>query len=1114
MALPRLLPGWIRPAHFGPRGTGRRRGGPAGRAARARPRLEELEVRAVPSTFHLDPLVGRRYFTGTVMPNAEDDFLFSVNDPAAFLDVSSTLASNTPGLSLTGVDSDGTEFFSDSPIRSKHITLPFFGSTWTASEINFDSSGPGLAYRLALAADDAPGSTFDNSTNFLADVGRGLSTLTTANTLVFDDFIGYLDTSANPGSDLVDTYVFRIPTAGTVQLVLSGLKKDAANEGDNVAADLSLFRDFNFDGLLEPSEAIGAKTAVVGRDATVTGQLNAPGDYAIVVSRLQAAGDQRLGGSNYRLTVSYSVPDNAGNNVAAAQDLGALRSNFPKTVADYLGSTGDTEDYFKFSTAAGDGGPFVLRASWDNRNFGARFFRDSNGNGVFDSNDAVFGQADQVPGQLTSGSISGDTASPGTYFFLINSGDAPEGGYTLTISYSTDDLAGSTLPTAHYIGNLFGRAPEDLADSLSRVDTADIYGFSLTTTGTLTASFGNTAIGTDADMELIRDFNGNEKVDAGEVLLSSAKVGNSGESITFGPGAPIGPYFIRVLQARGTPVYHLTLTFDSAGNSTSAARNLDISGGLELLEYVGPGDATDFYRVSVLSAVQLNVSTSLLGDALSLTVLSDAGEVLLQRSIPTPSTDNRQFVNLPAAGSYFVQISAAGTLPTQYRLVLATAPVDNAGNSGRTARDVGVLDAAHTFLFTDAVTADPTGPTSDVDFYRFTLGSNGPYNLRFDLSGLSDSVVCALFRDEDHNSDVNDRIDSNDVNDDGTVDSLRFVNTGGTLTVNNVRTPGTYFLRINPFFTPSTTGYSLRMSATTADTAGNSLGTASNRGPLGTRAILGEFIGLIDRDDFYSFTVAGPGVLNGTLSPVIPGVFVEVIQDKNGNGHIDQGDVLASSATAINPGAVSASLSAAGTYFVHVFTTGPSEDYVLSLAFGNNTGTFTLTPPENEVQAGERFPLALEWTVPSGSWHLLKDVDLRLRNALGVLGVIRFHEADNTFSLFDPDSGQFGPAKPPGSDAVLSNRYMKVYLCDSAVKADSADSPSVTLLYDLELKKAAFGSHGDAGHVVVEAAATDDLGHEQGYVFGGVIDLLAGDDRTDAAGFAGPNRKKSGGLVR
>ena len=82
-----------------------------------------------------------------------------------------------------------------------------------------------------------------------------------------------------------------------------------------------------------------------------------------------------------------------------------------------------------------------------------------------------------------------------------------EGPYTLKVFTRNTDLAGNTLASANNIGNLFGRT--EFVDTLSSFDPNDIFKFTLTAQGTITASFPSTGSGTDPDLQLIQDANGN-----------------------------------------------------------------------------------------------------------------------------------------------------------------------------------------------------------------------------------------------------------------------------------------------------------------------------------------------------------------------------------------------------------------------------------------------------------------------------------------------------------------------------------------------------------------------------------------------------------------------------
>ena len=177
-----------------------------------------------------------------------------------------------------------------------------------------------------------------------------------------------------------------------------------------------------------------------------------------------------------------------------------------------------------------------------------------------------------------------------------------------------------------------------------------------------------------------------------------------------------------------------------------------------------------------------------------------------------------------------------------------------------------------------------------------------------------------------------------------------------------------------------------------------------------------------------------------------------MIQDANFNFVIDPGETLATSGGELTPGGpakFSVSLPAAGIYYVHVASPTVDVNYSLALGFSNTVGSFVLTPRNAAVNPGEHVSLGLQWTVPDGSWHGLRDVELRVRDAFGTLAPVKFNEANNTLSLFNPDRGEFGPAKLIGSDAALANQYVTIFLRTSSITSAGPNSPTVTLTLDM-----------------------------------------------------------------
>lgn len=125
---------------------------------------------------------------------------------------------------------------------------------------------------------------------------------------------------------------------------------------------------------------------------------------------------------------------------------------------------------------------------------------------------------------------------------------------------------GNSLPTALDIGNLQGEF--QFTDAVTVTDPIDVFRFTLTGTGNI--SIDLTQLSADADLFLVRDFNGDRLVNNNEIIASSERWGNAPESIRLTNLLP-GEYFLLVEQYQGNTTYNLTIrteitTPPSAGN--------------------------------------------------------------------------------------------------------------------------------------------------------------------------------------------------------------------------------------------------------------------------------------------------------------------------------------------------------------------------------------------------------------------------------------------------------------------------------------------------------------------------------------------------------------------
>ncbi len=212
-------------------------------------------------------------------------------------------------------------------------------------------------------------------------------------------------------------------------------------------------------------------------------------------------------------------------------------------------------------------------------------------------------------------------------------------------------------------------------------------------------------------------------------------------------------------------------------------------------------------------------------------------------------------------------------------------------------------------------------------------------------------------------------------------------------------------------------------------------------------------------------------------------------------------DYTAASGTlTFSPGFISQTISVS---IVHDFSVEPDETFLVRLSnptnasIGNGIGTCTILndevviigvtegiPPEALVKVGERFTYGVKWTHPT-RWRLLDTVDIRIIDDEDSALNVRFTEADNTFSLFDPANGKFFHPDAPGSRTHFETDAVVMYLEKSEVIGSGPTGPSVLLNLNLSFKPKA------AGRVFhVEAFATDDDGNQQGFDQAGIIGVL------------------------
>ncbi|HEX4794952.1 MAG TPA: PPC domain-containing protein [Humisphaera sp.] len=441
--------------------------------------------------------------------------------------------------------------------------------------------------------------------------------------------LGPLDTAPHAFSEFVskglddaDFYAFSLTKLSVLHADLRGLTDDA---------DLQIIKLVQGgQGLVEQvvlSSPIGGTS-----DEVIDGALLAGDYFAKVVAR--------NGSTNYLLDLQVTQTDGAGETPGAARDIGTLGAT-AKTFNDRIGGI-DTDDFYKIVlndfrtiTAKLTGLNSAIQADADLQLFAA------DGTTVLQTASTA-GSANET---LTK------TLLPGTYFVRVK----PVLGETnYTIKFSSvqgPDTPGETLATARNLGD-FGETTKVTVSNewVGGSDSSDIYKINLTHGALLFRGFV-----ANADINLIRDKNGNGVIDSGE------ETAFTNPSANFVPGT----LFLRVKPKANVPGFTYsftiqTLPVDSAGNSRATARDIGSSpfNGVKFVGYVGSDDTSDLYKFSALGVfpvLDFKITLTGLGANADLLLLDEGGNTLASSSHSGTTNESIDFRPL-IGGTFFVKV--------------------------------------------------------------------------------------------------------------------------------------------------------------------------------------------------------------------------------------------------------------------------------------------------------------------------------------------------------------------------------------------------------------------------------------------------------------------------
>lgn len=458
------------------------------------------------------------------------------------------------------------------------------------------------------------------------------------------------------------------------------------------------------------------------------------------------------------------------------------------------------------------------------------------------------------------------------------------------------DYAGNTLGTARSL--TITSTTQTFNDSVGPLDTNDYYRFSISSRSSFNLNLnGLTA---DADVYLLNS--------SGQNLQTSVQSGITAESIK--ATLDVGTYYVRVSPYYNSTNYNLSLSatsmVDSAGNTTSAARNISVgSTSSTYSDWVGSSDKEDYYKFTLSNNYNFKLTLNgLSADAdVQLLRLNSNGSTATVATSATGGTAAEAInINALTAGNYFVRVYSY-TGNTNYNLSLSSTPlpISTAYESNNT------LSAAYN-LGSLSGTKDLSagiGGTDTNDYYKFSIGTTSSFSLS--MTGMSANADVQLLNSS----------------------GAAIVSSANTGTTNESISPrnlsaGTYYLRVYP--ASGSTNYNLSLIGVDASyEANNTLTTAYNLGNLSGTKNLVSGIGSTDTNDYYKFTFGSTSNFSLSMTGMSANADVQLLNSS--------GAIIASS---LNTGTANESISprnlSAGTYFVRVYSASGSTNYNASLS--------------------------------------------------------------------------------------------------------------------------------------------------------------------------------------
>ncbi|MEB3180952.1 MAG: PPC domain-containing protein [Nostocaceae cyanobacterium] len=509
----------------------------------------------------------------------------------------------------------------------------------------------------------------------------------------------------------------------------------------------------------------------------------------------------RIGAPASSISLAANRDDNT---LGTAANLGVL--NGSRSFTNQFVGTTDSNDYYRFTLAQTSNVNVNLTGL--SRTVKVELIYDSNANGRYDENNY-----EQLSYDYSSSSTSINSAlGAGTYFLRVFSSSNANTNYNLGLTATptpatTPRDPGNTLTTAVDIGTV-SSTPTSFRDFVGSADRDDYYRFTLAQTSNVNVNL--TGLSGTVQVELIYDSNGNGQYDSGESVYSTY----SSSSTSINSPLAAGTYFLRVFSySNANTNYNLGLTATPApattprdpGNTLTTALDIGTvsSTPTSFRDFVGSADRDDYYRFSLGSTSNVNLSVTGVTNDVRLALIYDingngeydeyseqvyysnnSGDELISQTLGAGTYLARVYTYSSSSNTnYTLGVSATPNLPTTPR---------DPGNTLGEALDIGILTGARIFR-------DFVGVTDRNDYYRFTLLSNRNFSLS--LTGLTDDADVELIQDIDNDG----RVDYNEV--------LRYSYNSGSNneSINTLLAAGTYYIRVYSDYYSDNTSYTLSL---------------------------------------------------------------------------------------------------------------------------------------------------------------------------------------------------------------------------------------------------------------------------------------------------------------